>query len=113
MLLEVGAALGLPEERVQGVQCEWSEEGAFAGLDSANGFLISKVEGLSRLLERPAHPSVGVGDGATDLALKEAGFLQHFIAYTEHARRMGVVDQADFEAANMEALEEILGTLLR
>lgn len=113
VLLEVGAALGLPEERVQGVQCEWSEEGAFAGLDSANGFLISKVEGLSRLLERPAHPSVGVGDGATDLALKEAGFLQHFIAYTEHARRMGVVDQADFEAANMEALEEILGTLLR
>ena len=112
ILLIVGRSLGVPDERIQGVRCRWGPDGRFLDLDARNGFVESKVEGVRRLGVAFPAPSVGVGDGATDLALRQAGLVEHFVAYTEHARRPAVVEQADFEAANMEALGEILRNLL-
>lgn len=112
LLLEVGAALGIPAEQIHGVPCTWAEDGSLVDVDPANGFVSSKSEGLARLGASLEPPAVGVGDGATDLALREAGYVQQFVAYTEHARRPGVVARADFEAATMGALREILGNLL-
>ena len=111
ILLATGRRLGLEPAHVQGVQPLWAADGAFADFDPSNGFLSSKVEGLRRLGQLPPSPRVGVGDGATDLALREAGLVDVFVAYTEHARREGVVAGADFEATNMEDLRGILGRL--
>jgi phosphoserine phosphatase len=113
ILLEVGRSLSIPEKRIHGVQCRWGPDGSLVALDARIGFLVSMGEGLRRLARPPAPGGVGVGDGATDLALRDAALVHRFVAYTEHARRVRVVAQADFEAANMEALGEILGTLLR
>jgi len=112
LLLEVGGALSIPPARIHGVACHWAPDGALVDVDPANGFVASKEAGLTRLDVALAAPAVGVGDGATDLALRKAGFVQQFVAYTEHARRPGVVADADFEAATMGALREILATLL-
>ena len=111
ILLATGARLGLAPDAVHGVQCEWDADGSLRDLDPRNGFLVSKVEGLKRLGRLPPGPRIGIGDGATDLALRDAGFVDTFIAYTEHARRAAVVAAADFEATNMRHLSEILGRL--
>lgn len=112
LLEEVGGRLGVPREHIHGVRARWDDEGGFAGLDEACGFCRSKVEGLQQLGAAFPHPAVGVGDGATDLALRDAGLVDRFVAYTEHARRDPVVAAADAEADSMQALGEVLATLL-
>ncbi len=112
ILVEVGTRMGVAAERIHGVRARWDDEGAFAGLDESCGFCRSKVEGLRELGIDFSRPAVGVGDGATDLALREAGLVDRFVAYTEHARREPVVAGADAEAISMAALWEVLGTLL-
>lgn len=111
LLLVVGEALGIPAERIGGVSVTWNEDGSFGGLVD-DGFSRSKVEGVRRSGMVFARPAVGVGDGATDLALRDAGLVDHFVAYTEHVRRDGVVEQADYEARSMRELAAVLETLL-
>ena len=112
LLSVVGAALGVPRANIHGVRALWDEEGQFAGLEPGNGFRISKVEGMRRHALSFESPAVGVGDGATDLALREAGYVDSFVAYTEHARRPSVVAKADAEARSMMDLRAVLATLL-
>lgn len=112
LLVAVGTRLGIPEARIHGVRALWDDDGNFAGLDESCGFCRSKVEGLAQLGASYPRPAIGVGDGATDLALREAGFVDTFVAYTEHARREPVVAGADAEADSMAALGEVLATLL-
>jgi HAD superfamily phosphoserine phosphatase-like hydrolase len=112
MLVEVGGRLGVPAEHIHGVRALWDDDGAFLGLDTQVAFCRSKVEGLEGLKATRSSPAVGVGDGATDLALREAGLVDHFVAYTEHARREPVVAAADAEARSMMDLGAVLATLL-
>ncbi|MDJ0522922.1 MAG: HAD-IB family phosphatase [Planctomycetota bacterium] len=112
ILEAVGSVLGIPRHRIHGVTCRWSPEGTLDELDPDCGFSVSKVEGLRRLGPAFDRPAVGVGDGATDLALRSAGFVDRFVAYTEHAERAAVVAGADATAGNMTALGPVLGKLL-
>lgn len=112
ILAEVGGRLGVAAERIHGVRARWDDEGAFLGLEEDCGFCRSKVEGVGSLGQAWSRPAIGVGDGATDLALREAGLVDHFVAYTEHARREPVVAAADAEADSFAALGEVLATLL-
>jgi hypothetical protein len=59
-----------------------------------------------------ARPRVGVGDGATDLALWRAGAVDHFVAFTQHARRAALFVPGVREARNVGELRHILGGLL-
>jgi len=112
ILEHVGQALGIPVPRIHGVTCRWRADGAFEGLADDDGFAESKVLGLSRLAPLFSRPTIGVGDGATDLALREAGFVERFVAYTEFAGRPPVVAAADAVAGNMADLGAILAKLL-
>jgi len=112
ILEAVGSVLGVPRHRIHGVRCRWRADGTLEGVDTDGGFAVSKVEGLQRLGPAFDRPSVGVGDGATDLALREAGFVDSFVAYTEHALRAGVVAGADAAAGNMAELGAVLAKLL-
>ncbi len=109
VLLPVAAALGIPAARVQGVRALWTGEGAFDGLDDDDAFAHSKVEGVRKLAPTWPHPSIGVGDGATDRALCDTGLVDAFIAYTEHVRRSFVAESGDIvEVGSMGALRDEL-----
>lgn len=112
VLRPMGAALGIPEERVLGVRALWSTSGAFDGLDPDDDFSTSKVAGLRATPSRFTRPAVGVGDGATDLALRGAGFVDVFVAYVEHADRAPVRAGADHVAGDAAELDGLLETLL-
>ncbi len=107
----VAEPLGIPEDRAWGVGTEWNDDGTLRGMID-DGFSRSKLEGIRRGGMVFARPAVGVGDGATDLALQDAGVVDHFVAYTEHVRRERVVERADYEARSMQELAAVLETLL-
>ncbi len=112
ILEAVGSGLGIPRRRIHGVVCQWRPDGSLDALDTSGGFAVSKVEGLTRLGPAFQRPVIGVGDGMTDLALREAGFVDHFVAYTEHAVRESVIEGADATAGNMADLDLVLEKLL-
>ena len=112
VLRPMGARLGIPVERVLGVRPLWHDDGSFAGLDPDDGFATSKVLGLREAGIAWPRPAVGVGDGATDLALRSAGLVDQFVAYVEHADRAPVRADADHVAASSAELETLLRSLL-
>ena len=57
-------------------------------------------------------PSILIGDGFTDLQIYQAGMVDTFIAYTQHAKRQVVIDSAPYQADNIKDLKTILQDLL-
>ncbi len=112
VLLPPGRALGIAEDRIQGVTARWDAGGTFDGLLPEDGFGTSKVEGVRGLGVSWSRPAVGVGDGATDHALLEAGLVDTFVAYVEHARRRAVLAKGVPAVESMEALGSLLEDLL-
>ena len=72
---------------------------------SRNG---GKPEIVQQLGLGPDKGAIAVGDGISDLELKRSGHAYRFIAFTAHAQREVVVEEADMQAANWTALREIL-----
>lgn len=112
VLLPSARRLGIPPERVWGVRARWDGEGRFLGLQDEDPMREGKVEGVRGLPEPWPRPAVGVGDGATDLALLRAGLVDVFLAYTEHQRRPGALEGGVPEVRSMEALARHLEDLL-
>jgi phosphoserine phosphatase len=98
VLLPTAELLCIAPDRVAGVRPIWNDDGTFAALDPADPFATSKVLGVRALSARPsggfARPAIGVGDGATDRALFDAGLVDRFVAFSGHARRTGVAAPA-------------------
>jgi len=113
ILLPTGARLGIPPERVQGVQLLWHDDGTFRGVNPADPFSTSKVDGLRALATAPERPAIGVGDGATDRALLEAGLTDGFIVFTRHERRAAVLVHGDPEASDFGAVQQLVETWTR
>ena len=102
----------MPAERVQGIRALWDEEGEFQGLDPDDGFATSKVAGVRKLASDWPRPAIGVGDGATDLALLDAGLVDRFVAYAEHARRDAVLARSVPVVLSMAELARALDPFL-
>jgi D-3-phosphoglycerate dehydrogenase len=49
-----------------------------------------------------------IGDGATDLEVRERGLADRFVAFTENRHRDPVVAKADFVAKSMDELIALL-----
>lgn len=65
------------------------------GLNEANGFVESKLEGATRIKSKfDGTETLIVGDGYTDFKLYEQGIATDFVAYVEHAARDKVVEAA-------------------
>jgi len=111
-ILPVAGRLGVPARRVHGVRARWGRDGRFLALRADDPFVVGKAEGVVRIAPRWRRPRIGVGDGATDLALLRRGAVDHFVAFTEHARRKAVLVPGVSEAKNVAALRRILEELL-
>lgn len=110
-LLPLATYLGIAHDRVHAVDLTSSANNqildALLGeqpLATSRGKVtLVKQLGRSGALSSPA---VVVGDGATDAATRE--IVSSFIAFTGVVRRSAVVDAADHEAADVNALRSLL-----
>jgi len=112
MILPVAKRLGIAARRVHGIRPRWGRDGRFLGLRADDPFVKSKAAGVAEISNRWSRPRIGVGDGATDLALLRHGAIDHFVAFTGHARRNAVLVPGVPEARDVAALRRILETLL-
>jgi phosphoserine phosphatase len=109
-ILPVAEVIGLPESAVNAVALYFTESGEFTGFDGQSPLTRNggKVEVVRRLgLERP---SLGVGDGVTDLELRtaEPPAVDAFVAYTGVVKREPVVRGADYVISGFDELPEIV-----
>ena len=101
--------LGFRAEHIHANVLCW-DGGVCVGFDqdhplSRNG---GKPEIVQQLGLGPDKGAIAVGDGISDLELKRSGHADPFIAFTAHAQREVVVEEADMQAANWTALRKIL-----
>ncbi|CAM2006329.1 HAD-IB family phosphatase [Acanthopleuribacter pedis] len=107
-IVPVAGRLGIPAERVHAVRLKWADDGSFVGIDDQDPFSENKIVGCKPLFEGRDATKIAVGDGMTDHALFASGIVNHFVAYTEHARREAVVATGAPEARNSKELANIL-----
>lgn len=111
-ILPVAQSMGIPDGDVGAVSLQWQSNGAFAQLNPEDRFSHSKIDGVRPLLPSWSRPVIVVGDGMADYDLFRHGLVDHFIAYTEWARRVSVLATGAPEAKNMEVLANLLEDLL-
>jgi len=111
-IVPVALHLGLRDEDVGAVALLFHNDGGFAGIDTQDPFSDSKSAGARPLCGTWPKPVVAVGDGMTDYHLHRDGLVDHFIAYTQWARRAPVLATGAPEASGVAALQELLEELL-
>ena len=105
-LLPLAEKLGLDATEVHGVELRFDERGYYVSLAEAQP--LAKQTGKPFVVRNLSlqRPSVMVGDGSTDAAVR--GATDAFIAYTGVARREPIVALADAEARNFDELCSLL-----
>ena len=109
-ILPVARAIGLTPDSVNAVSLYFTAAGAYAGFDRESPLTrnAGKVEVVRALgLE---HPTLGVGDGITDLELRTADppAVAAFAAYTGVVKREEVVSAADYVISSFDELTRIV-----
>lgn len=112
LMLPVAKRLKISARRVHGVRPRWGKDRRFLGLRADDAFVTSKAAGVAAISRRWSRPRIGVGDGATDLELLRRGAVDHFVAFTQHARRKAILVPGVQEAGNVAELRRILEDLL-
>jgi phosphoserine phosphatase len=105
-LLRLAFHLGLGPSDVHAVSVRFDELGAYVGYDTSSP--LTMADGKRRVVEslKLDGPVVAAGDGATDLAMREAVDL--FVAYTGFVSRPNVVEKADMVAESFTELERVV-----
>ena len=105
-ILPVAAMLGLPEGSVNAVEVRFDSSGQYLDFDrsSALATAMGKRDVLAQL--EPHHPMLAVGDGSTDIAMREVA--DAFAAYTGFAERPAVSRQADYVVKSFDELSNIV-----
>jgi phosphoserine phosphatase len=105
-ILPLAHALGVREERVHAVGIRFADDGSYGGFDQGSPLATQAGKPvLVRQLALPA-PALAVGDGSTDLAMREA--VAAFAAYTGFVRRDPVVAGADHVLDSFARLEALV-----
>jgi D-3-phosphoglycerate dehydrogenase / 2-oxoglutarate reductase len=109
-LIEPAAnVMGIAPDHIRANRFRFDGDGRVVGLDSrtllARG---GKAAALAGWKLDPGQVWV-IGDGATDLELRELGLASRFVAFTENRQRDGVADAADHVARCLEDVLVLLG----
>lgn len=100
--------LGIPAARIHAHRFRFDGRGRVVGADPATALAQGgKVEAVRRLALDPDSTWI-VGDGATDLELRDRGAAALFVAFTENRRRESVVAAADHVVDSLDALVTLL-----
>jgi phosphoglycolate phosphatase-like HAD superfamily hydrolase len=108
LILPTLERMGLSRSGLHAHRFRYDESGRVLGLDPdtviAKG---GKPAAVERFREKETSVWM-IGDGATDLEVRERGHADRFIAYTENRHRDPVVAKADFVAKSMDELIALL-----
>lgn len=100
----LGAALGFDEADIHAVNVQNNHRGVFEGYESESP--LTRAHGKSHVVASLTlpHPILAVGDGFTDLDIREGGTCEAFAAFTGFVSREPVVDAADHVVASFDEL---------
>jgi len=107
LILPTAGRLGIPPERIHAQRFRFDGD-QIAGIDPGTPLARGGKPEAVRLLGVPPGDLWIVGDGATDLEIRDLGYALTFVAFTENRRRDPVVQAADHEATSMEDLLTLL-----
>lgn len=98
--------VGVGGQGLRAVSIRFDDEGNYSGYDERSP--LATQQGKARVVRELAlgAPVLGVGDGATDLAMRPA--VAAFGAYTGFVRREPVVREADFTIESFAQLEALV-----
>ncbi|MSR22147.1 MAG: hypothetical protein EXR92_01170 [Gemmatimonadetes bacterium] len=101
--------LGLPLSQLHAHRFQYSK-GRVVGLDPTTAMARGGKVGIVGALGSGSEPMPIwiVGDGATDFEVKERGFAERFVAFTENRWREPVVATADHVVGSMDELLQLL-----
>lgn len=107
-IMPLAERLGVAEDRLMAVSVYLDEDGLYSTFDDSSPLATDTGKAwAARQLALPG-PVLGVGDGATDLAMRPA--VDAFAAFTGHARRDPVVAAADHVVASFDQLTSLVLT---
>jgi len=105
-ILPLARMLGVPESDVHAVSTFHDASGAYSGFDQSSPLSVATGKRNVVASARLPRPILAVGDGATDLAMRDAADC--FVAFTGFATRPEIVARADRTASSFEELREIV-----
>jgi D-3-phosphoglycerate dehydrogenase len=100
--------LGLSPSRLHAHRFQFDPAGRVIGLDPQTPMATGGKPGVVESLASAGSPIWVVGDGATDLEVRERGFAERFVAFTENRHRGPVAARADHVAGSMDDLFRML-----
>ena len=101
--------VSIPEHDVFAVGIEWDAHGAYRGFEHTSPLTTQRGKAaVLRTLALP-RPMLAVGDGSTDVAMKDSGAADQFAAFVAFVRREGVVAAADHV---LQSFDELLSLVL-
>jgi phosphoserine phosphatase len=109
-ILPLARTLGFTDADVSAVSLSFDDAGAYRDYDRASPLATQsgKAEVVNALLAsgRLSRPLLAVGDGATDVAMRE--HADTFAAYVGFARRETVVARADLVVSGFDELARVV-----
>lgn len=109
LILPTSRVLGIPDERVLAHRFRWDGGGRVSGVDPDTPLARGGKPGAVAALGLEGEVWA-VGDGATDLELRDVGLARRFVAYVEHRERPPVMERADHVVRDFDELLELLST---
>jgi phosphoserine phosphatase len=98
--------LGFSDGSLHAVSVSFDESGVFAGYDTRSPLATQRGKGNVIAQLGLPRPTLAVGDGATDVAMRESA--DAFAAFTAFAHRESVVRQADYVLSSFRELLELV-----
>ncbi len=95
--------LGIDRSRIRAHRLRFDAEDRLAGVDPTTPIARGGKPEAMRELDLP-RPVWVIGDGATDLELRELGLAERFFAFTENRARPSVTARADHTLHSIEDL---------
>jgi D-3-phosphoglycerate dehydrogenase len=108
LILPTLGRLGLPASGLQAHRFRYDPSGRILGLDPGTVIAQGGKPAAVARLRSSGEALWMIGDGATDLEVRERGLADRFIAFTENRRREPVVSKADHVAGSMDELIALL-----
>ena len=110
IIIPIVQKFGIDKDKVFANEFTYDENNFISGINEAS--LLSYSDGKIRALKKIDISSGAyiIGDGSTDLEMKQVDGVIAFICFTENIDRISISSQADYIASNLDEVFRIIET---